>query len=84
MQAIPTLIVDDSNMIVKIIKKALLSSTDKNLYFEEKSIYTASDGMEAFAMMGKGYPIKLIKYLSIKNTKLRTLLAYSLLWQINT
>jgi len=60
MQAIPTLIVDDSNMIIKIIKKALLTSTNKDLYFEESSIYTASDGMEAFAMMSKGYNIKFI------------------------
>ena len=56
----PTLIVDDSLMITKIIKKALLSNTVDHYYFEEENIFTASDGMEAFAIMGKNKSIKLI------------------------
>ena len=60
MELLPTLIVDDSNMIVKIVKKALLSNQLKDFEFREDSIYTASDGMEAFEMMGRGLPIKLI------------------------
>ncbi len=60
MKHLPTLIVDDSNMIVKIVKKALLLNQLKDFEFREDSIYTASDGMEAFEMVGKGLDIKLI------------------------
>jgi len=60
MELLPTLIVDDSNMIVKIVKKALLTNQLKDFEFKEDSIYTASDGMEAFEMIGKGLSIKLI------------------------
>ncbi|MEA2100539.1 MAG: response regulator [Campylobacterota bacterium] len=60
MEPLPTLIVDDSKMIVKIVKKALLTNKLKGFEFKEEFIYTASDGMEAFEMMGKDYPIKLI------------------------
>ena len=60
MQAVATLIVDDSQMITKIIKKALLTNTIDGYHFDEKSIYIASDGMEAFDIMGKYNSIKLI------------------------
>ena len=62
MQMIPTqtLIVDDSLMIIKIIKKALLTNTLDGFFFEEKSIHTAFDGMKAFDIMGEGHDIKLI------------------------
>jgi len=55
-----TLIVDDSLMIIKIIKKALLTNTLDGFYFQEQSIHTASDGMKAFDIMGEGHDIKLI------------------------
>jgi len=60
MLATPVLIVDDSSMIIKIIKKALLMNSIDGYYFEEKNIYTAYDGMDAFEAMGRGYAIKLI------------------------
>ncbi|EHP31082.1 two-component response regulator receiver, CheY-like protein [Sulfurimonas gotlandica GD1] len=47
-------------MIVKIIKKALLTNTIDGYLFDEHNIYTASDGMEAFGVMGEGHNIKLI------------------------
>ncbi len=54
-----TLIADDSTMITKIIKKALLAnSTD--LHFEESAIFIARDGMEAFEIMASKPDIKLI------------------------
>ncbi|WP_455755607.1 response regulator [Sulfurimonas sp.] len=56
----PTLIVDDSLMIIKIIKKALLANTLDGFHFDEQNIYTATDGMEAFKVMGEGHSIKLI------------------------
>jgi len=56
----PTLIVDDSLMIIKIIKKALLANTLDGFHFDEQNIYTATDGMEAFEVMGEGHSIKLI------------------------
>lgn len=49
------LIVDDSPMILKIIKKALLTNKIDGYHFHEDSIYCASDGMEAFETMGRGY-----------------------------
>lgn len=60
MLATPVLIVDDSSMIIKIIKKALLMNSIDGHYFEEETIYTAYDGMEAFEAMGRGHAIKLI------------------------
>ena len=60
MEITPALIVDDSMMIVKIIKKALLANEIKGFNFNEKNIYTASDGMEAFDVMGQGHNIQLI------------------------
>ncbi len=60
MRVTPTLIVDDSPMIIKIIKRALLTNKIKGYYFREDSIYIASDGMEAFEVMGRTYDIKLI------------------------
>ncbi|NOR58036.1 MAG: response regulator [Sulfurimonas sp.] len=56
----PVLIVDDSPMIIKIIKKALLTSNIDGCQFDEQHMYTASDGMEAFGRMGEGHKIKLI------------------------
>ncbi|WP_373003307.1 response regulator [Sulfurimonas sp.] len=56
----PVLIVDDSPMIIKIIKKALLANSIDGCYFDEQNMYTASDGMEAFGRMGEGHKIKLI------------------------
>jgi CheY-like chemotaxis protein len=56
----PVLIVDDSPMIIKIIKKALLANNIEGCQFDETNIYTASDGMEAFGRMGEGHKIKLI------------------------
>ncbi len=56
----PTLIVDDSLMITKIIKKALLTTIIDGYHFEEQYIYTAFDGMEAFEMIGNNNTIKLI------------------------
>jgi CheY-like chemotaxis protein len=56
----PVLIVDDSPMIIKIIKKALLSNNIDGCQFDEQNMYTASDGMEAFGRMGEGHKIKLI------------------------
>lgn len=55
-----TLIADDSLMIRKIIKKALLGNTIEHYSFEEQNIYEASDGMEAFELIGKNRGIKLI------------------------
>jgi CheY-like chemotaxis protein len=60
MVATPVLIVDDSPMIVKIIQKALLANIIDGYHFDEKNIYTASDGMEAFSTMGAKHNIKLI------------------------
>ncbi|WP_373035813.1 response regulator [Sulfurimonas sp.] len=60
MVATPVLIVDDSPMIVKIIKKALLTNMIDGCQFDEQNIYTASDGMEAFGIMGSKHNIKLI------------------------
>ncbi len=56
----PALIVDDSLMISKLIKKSLLLNNLDGYHFEEQKIFTASDGLEAFEMMGKGHNIKLI------------------------
>ena len=56
----PVLIVDDSPMIIKIIKKALLANNVDGCQFDEQNMYTASDGMEAFGRMGEGHKIKLI------------------------
>ncbi|PHQ64686.1 MAG: response regulator [Sulfurimonas sp.] len=56
----PVLIVDDSPMIIKIIKKALLTCNIDGCQFDEQHLYTASDGMEAFGRMGEGHKIKLI------------------------
>jgi len=60
MGTIPTLIADDSAMIVKIIKKALLANTIDGFHFEENQIFTAADGMEAFELMASEPSIKLI------------------------
>lgn len=60
MNPTPTLIADNSNTNIKIIKKALLENTIEGLYFEEDSIFTACDGMEAFEIMGNEKSIKLI------------------------
>jgi CheY-like chemotaxis protein len=60
MVATPVLIVDDSPMIVKIIQKALLANMIDDCHFDEQNIYTASDGMEAFGIMGAKHNIKLI------------------------
>jgi CheY-like chemotaxis protein len=56
----PVLIVDDSLMITKIIKKALLTNTTEYYHFVEDEIFIASDGMQAFEVMGKHPYIKLI------------------------
>lgn len=56
----PTLIADDSPMIVKIIKRALLTNKIEGYHFTEDSIFIASDGMEAFEIMGKNDDIELI------------------------
>ncbi|MCK9491211.1 MAG: response regulator [Sulfurimonas sp.] len=60
MRVTPALIVDDSPMIVKIIKRSLLTNTIDGYHFADDSIYSASDGMEAFEVMGRAYDIKLI------------------------
>ncbi|MEA1955234.1 MAG: response regulator [Campylobacterota bacterium] len=60
MKAIKTLIVDDSIVIVKIIKKALLANIIEGFYFKEDSILTASDGMEAFETFAQHPNIELI------------------------
>ena len=54
------LIIDDSLMIIKIIKKALLLNNIRGFHFQEDSIFTATDGMEAFGFMSCGYEIDLI------------------------
>ncbi|WP_294964487.1 response regulator [Sulfurimonas sp.] len=56
----PVLIVDDSPMIIKIIKKALLTNNIDSYKFHADSIYTSVDGMEAFGRIGEGHNIKLI------------------------
>lgn len=60
MNPIPTLIADDSGMIVKIIKKALLANVNPDFEFHEDYIFTASDGMEAFETMALHPSIRLI------------------------
>lgn len=60
MRVTPALIVDDSPMIIKIIKRSLLANKIEGYYFSDESIYSASDGMEAFEIMGRSYGIKLI------------------------
>lgn len=60
MKVYQALIVDDSKMIIKIIKKALLEYGVLDMRFSEDTVYTASDGMEAFAFMAKKPDIKLI------------------------
>lgn len=60
MRVTPALIVDDSPMIIKIIKRSLLVNKIEGYNFTEDSIYSASDGMEAFEVMGRAYGIKLI------------------------
>ncbi|MDY0234086.1 MAG: response regulator [Sulfurimonas sp.] len=60
MSVTPALIVDDSPMIIKIIKRSLLVNKIEGYNFCEDSIYSASDGMEAFEVMGRAYGIKLI------------------------
>ena len=60
MNPTPTLIADDSAMIIKIVKKALLANIQSDLRFDESCLYTASDGMEAFEIIAKHPEIKLI------------------------
>ncbi|EQB40406.1 hypothetical protein M947_00995 [Sulfurimonas hongkongensis] len=60
MRVTPALIVDDSPMIIKIIKRSLLTNKIDGYYFRDDSIYSASDGMEAFEVMGRAHDIKLI------------------------
>ena len=54
------LVIDDSKLITKIIKKALLSNNIKNRYFSENNIFIAHDGMEAFEILSKHPQITLI------------------------
>ncbi len=54
------LVIDDSKLITKMIKKALLSNNIKNHFFSENNIFIAHDGMEAFETLSKHPEITLI------------------------
>lgn len=60
METIEVLIADDSNLILKIITKALLENKIHNFRFEESKIHLARNGMEAFEMMGKNRNISML------------------------
>lgn len=60
METIEVLVADDSNLILKIIKKALLENKIDNYSFEESKIHFAQNGMEAFEMMGKNKNISML------------------------
>lgn len=60
MQPTNVLVIDDSKLITKLTTKALLSNNIDNHYFEADKIHIASDGMEAFEMLGKHPDINLI------------------------
>jgi len=54
------LVVDDSNLIVKLVVKLLLQNGIKGYKFDEDHIFTASDGMEAFESLSAFPEISLI------------------------
>ena len=60
METIEVLIADDSNLILKIITKALLENKIHHYHFEESKIHLAHNGMEAFDMMGKNKNISML------------------------
>lgn len=60
MQTIEVLIADDSTLILKVIKKALLENKIPNYHFEEDKIHFAHNGIEAFDMMGKNKNISML------------------------
>jgi len=60
MQSIEVLIADDSTLILKVIKKALLENKIPNHHFEEDKIYFAHNGIEAFDMIGKNKNISML------------------------
>lgn len=60
METIEVLIADDSNLILKIITKALLENKIHHYRFEESKIHLARNGMEAFEMMGKNRNISML------------------------
>ncbi|WP_263833491.1 response regulator transcription factor [Sulfurospirillum oryzae] len=60
MQTIEVLIADDSNLVLKVITKALLENKFDHYCFEESKIHYAHDGMEAFEIMGKNRNISML------------------------
>lgn len=60
MEIMEVLIADDSNLILKIIKKALLENKIADYHFEEEKIHFAKNGIEAFEMMGKNKNISML------------------------
>lgn len=60
METVEVLIADDSPLVLKIIKKALLESSFTQYHFESSKIHCAQDGMEAFEKIGKNKNITLL------------------------
>lgn len=60
MTATDVLIIDDSKVITKLTKQALLLNQIENHFFDENHIYIAYDGMQAFEMLGQYPQISLV------------------------
>ena len=60
MQPTEVLIADDSTLILKVIKKALLENKISGHHFIEEKIHFAHNGIEAFDMMGKNKNISML------------------------
>lgn len=60
MENVDVLIADDSALILKVVKRALLENKIENYSFNEDNIYTAKNGVEAFETLGKHKNISML------------------------